>query len=139
MKTLLALVATGLLVAADVKEDDIKKELEKLEGKWTATEVEKEGVKATAEKLSDTRLTFKDGNLTVRDAEGEFAVTFKLDPSKKPKTIEMKSDQQTIRGIYSLDGDNLKVCVHLAEDSKFPTEFTGKKSYSLLVLRREKK
>jgi uncharacterized protein (TIGR03067 family) len=139
MNTLLALVATALLAAADAKDDDIKKELENLEGKWTVIENEKDGAKATAENIKDSSLTFKGGKLTMRDAGKEMAIKFMLDPSKKPKTIELTIENNTLRGIYSLDGDNLKICVHPGKDSEFPTEFTGKKGYSLVVLKREKK
>jgi uncharacterized protein (TIGR03067 family) len=128
MNTLLALVATTLLAAADAKDDDIKKELENLEGKWTVIENEKDGAKATAENIKDSSLTFKGGKLTMRDAGKEMAIKFMLDPSKKPKTIELRIEEGALRGIYGLDGDNLKICVHLGEDSKFPTEFTGKKA-----------
>jgi uncharacterized protein (TIGR03067 family) len=140
MNALVALVAASLLVAADAKDDDIKKELEKLEGEWVVVENEKDGEKATAENIKGSGLTFKGDKLTMRDKGEEVGIAFKLDLSKKPKTIELTLGMNIVRGIYSLDGDTLKLCVHLGRpDSKFPTEFTGMKGYSLAVLKREKK
>ena len=39
----------------------------------------------------------------------------KLDPSKKPKAIDitqLSGKGETIPGIYSIDGDTLKICMY---------------------------
>jgi uncharacterized protein (TIGR03067 family) len=142
MIALLALVAASLLVAADAKDDDIKKEIARLQGKWVFVENEQDGKKVPEEDLKDCHLTFKNDKLTIRETPKaeDAGIAFKLDPSKKPKTIELGKGKNTVRGIYSLDGDTLKLCVALSQaESKFPTEFTGKQGYSLIVCKREKK
>jgi uncharacterized protein (TIGR03067 family) len=140
MHALLPLIAAGLLTAADAREDEARKELEKLQGKWLAVEFERDGDKVAEKDLKDSSATFAGNRVTMRDGASVRALEFKLDPSKKPKTIELTTGQQTVRGIYGLDGDSLKLCVHLGDpESTFPTEFTGKKGYLLIVLKREKK
>jgi uncharacterized protein (TIGR03067 family) len=136
----LLLIATSLFVAADAKDDEIKKELEKLQGKWIVVENEKHGKRVAAEDIKDSWLRFEGKMLTLRDMGKQTDVEFKLDPSKKLKTIELSFGADKMQGIYSLDGDNLKICIHLLRpDSKTPTKFTGAQDYTLVVLKREKK
>ncbi len=68
--------------------------------------------------------------------------TFKLDPSKKPKamdlTLEKKGKKETALFIYELDGDNLKLCWR-KPGGKRPTHFTSKDTGGLMILKRNKK
>jgi uncharacterized protein (TIGR03067 family) len=51
---------------------------------------------------------------------------FKLDPTKKPKAIDVVlQDKKTGQGIYSLEGDTLKIC-HGESDDPRPSEFESK-------------
>jgi uncharacterized protein (TIGR03067 family) len=71
--------------------------------------------------------------------------SYRLDPSKKPKQIDLLGDMGTVQaqGIYELEKDHLKLCW----DRQFktqgrPTKFVGAKEGNdpfLLVLIREKK
>jgi uncharacterized protein (TIGR03067 family) len=49
------------------------------------------------------RLTFSGGDETP-------SFKYKLDPSKKPKTIDVLDDKEPQKGIYTLDGKELKIC-----------------------------
>jgi uncharacterized protein (TIGR03067 family) len=66
----------------------------------------------------------------------------KIDPTKKPKTIDLSSPQgQAMRlsqGIYLLEGDDLKICQSRA--GARPTEFkTGAgNATTLMILKRIK-
>jgi uncharacterized protein (TIGR03067 family) len=72
------------------------------------------------------------------------AVTFELDPTQKPKTIDLVDvdveKKRLIRGIYFLEGDTLTVCYREAEKGERPTEFATKpdSGFVLFVLKREK-
>ena len=73
-------------------------------------------------------------------ADSEF--TCLLDPTKKPKTIDMKVTKgpdrgKTNSGIYLLDGDNLKTCFAYAKKGR-PSEFATKANsdLALIVLKR---
>jgi hypothetical protein len=57
-----------------------------------------------------------------------------LDSTSKPKTYDFVMSEKTIEGIYSLDGDTLRLC----HDTKRPVSFTTQKDRQqvLFVLRR---
>ncbi len=124
MKMLLAVVAVGLLLAADKPKDDAGKEdLEKLQGSWQAVEGERNGEKAPEDQIKKVTATFKGDKVTVKrgdTTESEQTVT--LDPTKNPKTIDVTPDS---KGIYELDGDTLKVR-YSKEGTERPTKLTGK-------------
>ncbi len=69
---------------------------------------------------------------------------YKLDAAKKPKEIALTMTEngknETVRGIYELDGDNLKICFPAAPGGEAPKEFSGKKASNqmLMVLKRSK-
>jgi hypothetical protein len=74
---------------------------------------------------------------------GDFPVfTFKLDPGKTPKGIDLaEGSRQALFGIYRLDGDDLTICCSITGDKgDRPSTFAGywkAGTYSmLLVLRR---
>jgi uncharacterized protein (TIGR03067 family) len=69
---------------------------------------------------------------------------YKLDPTKRPKTIDVTFVQgpnkgKTQQGIYSLAGDTLTIC-GAEPGSERPTEFASRfgRSYILMVLERGK-
>jgi uncharacterized protein (TIGR03067 family) len=79
---------------------------------------------------------------------------FKVDSSKKPKTIDMKVKEgskvkegpddhegETARGIYQLEGDELTWCVNEPGSDNRPKEFATKEGTKtvLFKLKREKK
>jgi uncharacterized protein (TIGR03067 family) len=67
--------------------------------------------------------------------------TFRLDPSQKPKAIDVTEEGhdglQTLKGIYMLDGDSLTICVAFKGEDR-PKEFKvkAKSSTMLMVLKR---
>ena len=125
--------------------DDAKKETEKLQGKWHVVSAEKEGMKMPAEKLKEMKFTIEGSNILISETgERVEKAGFALDPSKKPKTIDILPNpmqpDEVVQGIYELDGDNLKFCwrkpggdrpTAFAPDEKLPT--------MILILKRAKK
>jgi uncharacterized protein (TIGR03067 family) len=53
---------------------------------------------------------------------------YKLDPSKEPKQIEWVVEEKSVPGIYSLRGDELKMCIGRAGDKAPPSSFDIKKA-----------
>ena len=138
MKKLLAVLAVGLLLGADSKN-------EKLEGTWkavTAVQNGKEQIDA-----GEHTLTFTGDMFTItRNGETMLKGTFKADATKKLKTIDFivkegRHAGETIVGIYELDGDSLKWCAAEPGTKDRPTELSsGEGSKRLFVtLKREKK
>ncbi len=142
-KTLVVLLAVLLTAAASRAAEDKKadKDEDKIVGAWVMVSGEKGGEKAPEKFVKSFRLTYAaGGKVTARAKENkEEEGTFKLDASKKPAQIDMAVGDKTLEGIYSLEGDNLKLCV--AEAGSRPTDFKspeGSKTM-IIILRREKK
>lgn len=151
MKTI-SVVAVGILMfgllgraSAVTPEERLKREQEKLAGTWRVAGMQVNGTILPARQVPDLRLTFKDGKFTVRlgkdkPQEG----TYKIDPSKKPKTIdinngktEAEKDKNQV-GIYELIGNSLRICACPASSER-PTDYTtnDKPGYTVLILKRE--
>ena len=119
---------------------DSSDDLKRLTGKWTVVAAEeagakKEGYTGTAMLIQGTKLTW------VKPKIEDESIRLRIDSTQKPKHIDLeKSKDEVIRGIYSLEGDTLKVCMLVAESGNRPQEFVTKKGdhYRLLVLKREK-
>jgi uncharacterized protein (TIGR03067 family) len=142
----LIILAVALLLAADDADDQVKKELARFEGAWKWVSIEMEKMKLEADALEHPRLKLMGDKFTVTEENnGTFGGTFKVDPSKKPKTIDVTFTDgpekgKTSLGIYELEGDTYKVCVD-PEGKSRPTEFAVKpgSGYVLQILKREKK
>jgi uncharacterized protein (TIGR03067 family) len=90
------------------------------------------------EQLKPTTWTFKGDKLTaVTEGAKAMEQGYKLDAAKKPKTIDLSGGLVAVEGIYTLDGDELKVCV--GPLGKRPTKFKAEEDTQfLIVLKREK-
>jgi uncharacterized protein (TIGR03067 family) len=137
---LLALTVGFLIAADDPKETAVRKELEKIQGNWTVASAELDGkpdpVRAKA-KINYSGDTFARTNAG-QTVHGKI----KIDPSANPKTMDATytdgpDKDKKLEGIYSLEGDALKICAGPA-GKKRPTEFSSKAGQLLLVLHREK-
>ncbi|HEV3262550.1 MAG TPA: TIGR03067 domain-containing protein [Gemmataceae bacterium] len=139
----LAVLAMGLLVAADKAKEDAKDDQKNIQGTWTAVSIEQGGEKLAEEKVKDSRITFgADGKAHMKHGDKAQELTYELDSAKKPKQITLKGDDgKTMLGIYKLDGDDLTICICGEDSNERPTEFAtkdGTKTH-LVVLKREKK
>jgi uncharacterized protein (TIGR03067 family) len=140
-KRLFSIVAAGLMLAAD----DTKKEYDRFEGTWKFISVEQDGMKLPVQAIEGSRLICKGDIFTVTDPALTYKGTFKLDATKKPKTIDATFTEgpekgTTMLGIYELEGDVYKVCFNVTGKDR-PTEFAGKKGsgHVFQILRRDKK
>jgi uncharacterized protein (TIGR03067 family) len=140
----LLLVATGLFVTAAGTTDE-GKDLKKLEGTWVLTAGEEDGKMLPAEDLKDARLTVEGNKHAVKAGDTTYRGTHKLNPTKKPKTIDIADTEgpfkgRSVLGIYDLDGDTFKICYALPGKGR-PKDFSAKEGtgYRYHVWKREKK
>jgi uncharacterized protein (TIGR03067 family) len=104
-----------LLVAADEPKKDALKSEASPQGTWKLTRGETGGKALTKKQLKGGKLVIKGDHYTVVLAgKGTVKGTEKLDPSKEPKTIDIKDANgankgKTSLGIYELRGDEFIV------------------------------
>lgn len=128
MRTLVIGLLTFSLVAANTIGDD-KKDETLLQGTWKLVEGERNGEKPPKEFLEAFKITFKGDTVLPEGAGGERESTYKLDTTSKPRRIDIKSAEnadRTMKGIYELSGDTLKICFSSPGSETYPTEFSGK-------------
>jgi uncharacterized protein (TIGR03067 family) len=92
---------------------DKKSDKERLQGTWVPVSVELGGKKLSNEELKekDFKTVFDGDSVTMTVQTQNKEMTYKLDPSKKPKHIDLvNSKGEVTRGIYLLDGNTLKLC-----------------------------
>jgi uncharacterized protein (TIGR03067 family) len=132
--------AVGLFAGADEpKAADTKKEVERLQGTWTIGSVVINGEEVPAEVGSMAKLVVEGDHYTVTLGEQSVPSTFKLDPSKAPKTIDFTytdgpQKDQTVKGIYKLEDDIFTMCRSLTAEGKRPTEFAAPATSGLVLV-----
>ncbi len=128
-----ALLAAGLLLAAD-KDEDAKKDLKKLEGTWVMVSGEKDGEKVADENVKASKITWKGAEATIEtphQSKEPFKATTTLDPTKKPKEMDWVRSTgpdagKPMHAIYEfIDEDTYRVCFAPAGKDR-PKEFATK-------------
>jgi uncharacterized protein (TIGR03067 family) len=138
-------LAVGFLLAADARDDDVKKEYKKTDGTWAVTTFTMDGNNTPEEEVKKFRLVLDGEKYTLKQEDNVVSKgTAKIDPSKKPKTIDItptEGDGQgtAMLGIYEIDGDNYKVC-YAAGGKDRPTKFGSEagSGHILFVFKRAK-
>lgn len=139
---LLILMAAGLVAADPPAEDAAKRDLGRIQGTWQGVAMEVDGKPAPAYMVAVLTIVFKGDTLTFVFAEpGARNFTYKLDPTTKPAGIDVTAAEgkfkgETDKGVYSLDGDTLKICI--GKGDRRPKELKAGAREALYVLKREK-
>ena len=135
--------------AADGKanEKTVAKELQAFKGTWRLSSKEEDGKKFGEEEIKDIigsgdglgKFSVRRGDKVIGEA------TVKLDPTKKPKRIDVSFTEgmhkgQTVLGIYEIESDAFRVCVARPGDER-PAEFSAKSGSGRILIgyKREKK
>jgi uncharacterized protein (TIGR03067 family) len=137
-----------VIPAATLRGQDPREDLDKLQGIWVLTAMEKNGNAAPEYVIGKLTVTFKEDTMVM---DGSFAAvkpefTVKLDPSKKPKTIDAtplngEFKGKTVLGIYQLGGEELRICLPKQGDKERPSEFKSPEGSDLafMTYKRSKK
>lgn len=121
------IIVTGLIFiqpafAADPTSD--------FDGTWELTHFERDGKDVKLQ--TTTRWINANGRFTVQRGDQVIAAgTSKLDPTQKPKAIDVTYTDgpdkgKTFKGIYQVDGDTVKFCRAGMPDDPRPSEFKTK-------------
>ena len=131
-----------VLIAADEKTAPEKEEMTKFQGTWAVTSAERDGKPDQA--LKGARITFEGDTFTRKTEADTVHGTYRLDPKQSPKETGATYTDGPLRGkkvfgIYSLEGDSLKIC-YSEPGKNAPLDFTSKPGSGriLLVLKRDK-
>jgi uncharacterized protein (TIGR03067 family) len=115
----------GSLVAAPEEQKD----QDLIQGTWKVVKLEYEG-RVNTDHFREDRYIFKGDQVTlVGGGQEYFKMTFKLDPAKQPKTIDMTITEGVANvgridlGIYRLDKDTLTLSRNRGDER--PKDFTG--------------
>ena len=120
-------------------------DLKKLQGTWECVAMEREGDQVPPESFKGSTAVYEDDRVTLyREGEVFRRGIVTLDPSKSPKKINTWDltgpyADDTVPGIYEVDGDTLKLCFSRPKVAR-PVEFTTKKEPGFLycVYKRKK-
>jgi uncharacterized protein (TIGR03067 family) len=148
-RTLTAL-AIGLLLPAALlfaDDKDKKKDIDALQGTWKVEIFKNGGQAAPEDDIKELKFIIKDNKYTLaKEGEEIETGTFKLDPEKKVKTIdlEIQSGQDKGKkqlGIYTLKEDTFIFCFAPPGETERPTklESTAENKAIFSELKREKK
>jgi uncharacterized protein (TIGR03067 family) len=145
MTTHTLLIWAALLpAAADAPASDAQ-DLAKMQGDWMVVSITRDGMKLTNDEAQTLFRTVTGDKYTVFNFNKPVSKgTFKIDSTKKPKTIDStpsgRAKAPTILGIYEFDGDTLKVC-NAAPGEPRPTSFEAKEgsNHTKIVWQPEKK
>ena len=140
----LLVLAVGFLLAADSKDEDIQKEIKKLNGTWVVTSFTMDGNKVPEDDVAKFKLVLEGKKYTLKQEDNVVSKgTTKIDPSKKPKTIDISpegdGEGSTWPGIYEIDGDSYKVCYNAGGKDR-PAKFAAESGsgFNLIVFKRAK-
>lgn len=117
-----------------------KSDADAIQGSWSTVAQEANGEKQEKDKLKKHTWIFDGEKLTIKEENNAREHSFKLDPGKNPKTIDIadKRGDGIGLGIYKLDGDTLTMALDKPQRDR-PKEFTTKKesTHVVVVLKRD--
>lgn len=127
---LLTALAYAAVSAAPAQSNDA--ELEKLTGKWAVKAFDFNG--SPVDEMKDAVREFKGSSYTLTPVSGDtYEGSVKLDASSAPKQIDLVLPDRVLKGIYRLDGDELKMAYALEGDAR-PTEFASKPDSGVVLV-----
>jgi uncharacterized protein (TIGR03067 family) len=139
----IAVLTLALLFALAARSGDTK-DGKALQGTWLPQTAELGGAMFPDEVRKSIKLVVKDDKYTVTAGKVVDQGTVKLNPSAKPKAMDLTGTDgpnkgKTFLAIYEHDGDTLRVCYDLSGKNR-PTEFKTKEGTQLFLVtyKREK-
>ena len=142
LRTFAFAVAFSMGTFAFAADDDGAEGLKSLEGSWAVVKLTENGEVKPIENFRGLTYVFEENRLVLRFAAKNAIKPLGkivLDPSTKPRSIDIFGLVKTDTGIYELDGDTLKICTS-KELADGPKKFlsTQENKATLVELKRVK-
>jgi uncharacterized protein (TIGR03067 family) len=107
---------------------------DKLQGKWSVVSAKGNGQDLPADLARSVKIAFEGDKYAVTIFDQKITGTFKVDPTKKPKELDINTaDGKIAKAIYELNGDTLKIAEGEAGDAR-PKEFLSKEGNNITVM-----
>lgn len=140
MKHCLTIALTMLMAVAATAADNNanKKAPEKLQGIWDVVGIEAAGRAAPENYIKGKQFVVKGNKISL---PGKDPRPFKIDAAAKPTAIDITGSDnfQSLKGIYELKGDSLKLCFSQSTKAKRPKDFaTAGSPHFCYTLKRHK-
>lgn len=122
-----------------------RKDLAKMQGKWTLVEFQERGKRQYVGELENMEVNVKDDLLTIQKKGSDKVIRqlqIKLFPAKLPRAIDVthragEDNGKSEQGIYEFDGDTLRIALDKGDKSRPKGfEFPLDESDSMLVMKR---
>src|SRR6266404_5015714 len=118
-------------------------EIKKLQGTWNVTSMEANGDALPQEDVTNIVVTIQDSTYTVKLSEGTDHGAFSLDLSSEPRQMDIhpksgEDEGRTMRAIYELKADTLKVC-YARQGGSRPKSFDTSGDAGLLLINYKRK
>jgi uncharacterized protein (TIGR03067 family) len=130
------IVGIGVLIAGN--DEAVQKDRKQMAGPWRVVSQERDGKKTPDEQLAKSKSIFDaDGKLTVQeDSKIISQATLKIDPTKKPKQVDLTFVEGELKGkallgIYEIDADNMKIGYAPGKDR--PADFASKPGSGIVL------
>ncbi len=144
-RMLLAVTAGVTVAATGLRGDSAEQDMKKLQGTWRLVSGVNQGKPLSEKVLKGALLVIKGDGHKVKVGDVTYVGRHKLDPDKKPRTIDITDTEgpfkgKTVHGIYELIGDEFRLCYALPGKAR-PKTFAAKASsgHRFHVWKREKK
>jgi uncharacterized protein (TIGR03067 family) len=124
---------------ANAADDPVKQDPKNIQGTWVVTSCVAAGKQG--DQFIGNKMIFGADKFIGEDRDGKKGEgnAYRLDPAKKPKTIDISDpDLGSTPGIYELNGDTLTICLAIGKER--PTEFKSDTNSlaTLMVLKRQR-
>jgi uncharacterized protein (TIGR03067 family) len=135
-----AAVVGLMVVAGEPRGQTPDKDKALLKGTWSVITFEVNGKEIPSDQIRRFELIVDEQTMTIKANVQERESTYKLDPKKNPKAIDLIHKDKVTLGIYQVDEKRLQICLAAEGNKKRPTEFTAPRGseQTYMKLRREK-
>jgi uncharacterized protein (TIGR03067 family) len=115
---------------ADAKEEANRADIAKWQGEWRAVSMETDGKQSSDEQLKKIKLTVNGTNYHFQNGSFSEHGAYRFNAAIEPKQLDIvvgdgKDKGKVYQTIYRISGDELTICLEVANDKR-PTDFSGR-------------